>query len=214
MSGETVHLFLNGRKPNPSVFLTRYRPGDILVAVDGGLNHLASLNLIPDLLIGDMDSIDESTLNHYTQMNVPLIRHPVEKDETDFELALAQVYDRTPGKVYVYAGLGGRLDHTLTNLGVASGLAFADPVVVFVDDSSELFFINGSCRVEGKPGDLVSLVPWGGAVTGVTTDQLQYPLNQETLYPDRSRGISNLMLADLASIHTSTGRLLCIHQKL
>jgi len=214
MSGETVHIFLNGRKPNPSVFLTRYRPGDILVAVDGGLNHLASLNLNPDLLIGDMDSIGESTLDHYSQMNVPIIQHPAEKDETDFELALAEVYARMPGKVYVYAGLGGRLDHTLTNLGVASGMPFANPPMVFADEAAEMYFISGSCRLEGKPGDLVSLIPWGGEVTGVTTDRLQYPLNLETLYPDRSRGISNVMLADSASIQTLTGRLLCIHQRL
>jgi thiamine pyrophosphokinase len=213
MSGGTYHIFLNGQMPAKAVVQRNYQPGDPVIGVDGGVMHIADLNLRPTLLVGDMDSIDRDLLDQYKKAGVEVFQHPVEKDATDFELALDWVYKQTPGQVYVYAGLGGRLDHTLTNLGVASCAGFTDPPVNFMDDNAEMSFILESIRLNGSPGDLVSLIPWGGPVSGVTTENLKYPLDNETLYPDRSRGISNVMTTSTAVIHTETGRLLCIHQK-
>ncbi len=209
----TFHLFLNGRMSNPSIFQKIYDPGDSLIAVDGGLNHLLSLNLIPDVLIGDMDSISQTKLEEQRQGGVVILQYPVEKDETDFELALQYVYQKRPVHVNVFAGLGDRLDHTLTNLALASSVHFADPAISFWRDEEEMYFIHRKKEMDGTPGDVVSLIPWGGPATGVTTLGMQYPLNNETLYPDHSRGISNMMLTASAEVRLKTGSLLCIHQR-
>jgi thiamine pyrophosphokinase len=62
-------------------------------------------------------------------------------------------------------------------------------------------------------GDSVSLLPWGNVVIGITTGGLRWPLIGETLYPHKTRGISNEMLGELATIKFDSGLLLCIHQK-
>jgi len=65
----------------------------------------------------------------------------------------------------------------------------------------------------GKPGDIVSLIPWGGEVAGVTTAGLRWRLRNDTLFPDRTRGISNEMSGKTASIRLKSGLLLIIHQR-
>jgi thiamine pyrophosphokinase len=87
----------------------------------------------------------------------------------------------------------------------------------------EVFFCRGHpqvpspvfCgRIEGERGDLVSLIPWNGAVTGIRTNGLRWPLNDETLYPDKTRGISNEMLETVAEVNIETGLLLVVHRRL
>lgn len=213
MSVNTYHLFLNGRMSDPAIFRAIYQPGDSLIAVDGGLNHLLALTLIPNVLIGDMDSISQTALDEQRKSGVTVIQYPVEKDETDFELALQYVYQKRPVQVNVFAGSGGRLDHTLTNLSLASSVRFSDPTITFWSDDGEMYFIHRSRQVDGSAGDTVSLIPWGGEAVGVTTLGMQYSLNNETLYPDRSRGISNVMLTETVEVRIKSGRLLCIHQR-
>ncbi len=213
MSANTYHLFLNGRMCDPAIFRATYQSGDSLIAVDGGLNHLLALNLIPNILIGDMDSISQTALEEQRQSGVTIIQFPVEKNETDFELALQYVYQKRPVQVNIFAGSGGRLDHTLTNLSLASSAHFADPAITFWGDDGEMYYIHRNRQVDGAAGDTVSLIPWGGEAVGVTTLGMQYPLNNETLYPDLSRGISNVMLTACAEVRIKSGRLLCIHQR-
>jgi len=213
MPGNTFHIFLNGRMTNPATFRMMYQPGDVIIAVDAGFNHVHAMNLIPNILIGDMDSVTQSKLEEHRQRGGAILQYPSHKDETDFELALEYVYEQRPINVNVFAGLGDRLDHTLANLALASSPRFADPEISFWDDEGELFFIHRKRQLDGQPGDIVSLIPWGGEATGVTTLGMQYPLNKETLYPDSSRGVSNVMLTTIAEIQVKTGRLLCIHRK-
>ncbi|HMB24899.1 MAG TPA: hypothetical protein VKP08_18775, partial [Anaerolineales bacterium] len=68
-------------------------------------------------------------------------------------------------------------------------------------------------QVEGRSGDLVSLIPWQGAVTEVETRNLKYPLRRETLYPDKTRGVSNEMLGSSASVSIGSGLLLVVHRR-
>jgi thiamine pyrophosphokinase len=75
----------------------------------------------------------------------------------------------------------------------------------------ELFFCNDQAKVEGRSGDIVSLIPWQGEVTGVFTENLRWQLHHETLYPDKTRGISNEMTADVATISITSGLLLIAH---
>jgi thiamine pyrophosphokinase len=77
----------------------------------------------------------------------------------------------------------------------------------------EVFFCRDQAEVHGRRGDLVSLIPWGGAATGVRTNGLKWPLSDEMLYPEKTRGISNEMLAESAQIEITSGLLLIIHRR-
>lgn len=213
MSDQTLHIFLNGEMNLPEFFFQYYTPGEIILAVDGGLRFVQQLGIKPDILVGDLDSIDESQLKQIQNQKVIIKRYSPHKDETDFELALLEVENYSWNQIRVYGGLGGRLDHTIVNLSIAGSKRFVDRQIIFTDSNQEVFFLIDGKKISGKPGDLVSLIPWGGDVTGIFTDGLEYSLNNETLHFDESRGISNIMSTHTVDIGFDFGRLLCIHQK-
>jgi thiamine pyrophosphokinase len=220
MPENRIHIFLNGELKAPEQISRLIQPTDRLVAVDGGLYSILRLGLTPDLIIGDLDSISPADLLPFQKAGVSILRFPPAKDQTDFELALEEVQKQSPARVFVHAALGGRFDQSLANLALVGADRYADMSILLVDGDDELFFIRSSSKIDGHPGDIISLLPWMGEVQGVTTTHLDYPLKNETLYPDRTRGISNVMNSDQAVVSITHvpevrvhGRLLCIHTK-
>lgn len=183
---------------------------DYLVAVDGGLRHLIALNHTPHLLIGDLDSVDDQLLPDLEAQGVQIMRFPPAKDQTDLELALYQVLAQGFKHILIVAALGGRLDQTLGNLALLTSPDL-EAIDVQLDDGSErIFIIRSHLDFPCEPGETVSLVPWGSTVSGITTTGLQYPLEDETLYPHQTRGISNITNTDRVVIHVGSGLLLCL----
>lgn len=206
-------IFVNGIMADPAGVRKLLQADDYLVAVDGGLRHLRALDLTPHLLIGDLDSLDTQELETLSEMGVEVELFPHEKDQTDFELALEYVAAHGYTDIRVVAALGGRLDQTLANLYLLELPALEGLDVRLDDGREEVFIIRGRAEIIGQPGDTVSLLAMDDCVRGVLTDGLRYPLKEETLYQNRSRGISNEMLAKAATVQVSSGRLLCIHTR-
>lgn len=206
-------IFANGDVEDLPAARAILQPGDTLVSADGGLRHLTALDLLPSLLIGDLDSLPPGRLESLTQAGVRTLRHPTHKDETDLELALHQVIAEGFRTVRIVGALGGRLDQTLANIYLLSDPA-AQGVDLRLDDGrQEVFLITREGRISGAPGDVVSLLPLLGEVHGVTTRDLEYPLRGETLYPYKTRGVSNVMQQEKAAVQISSGSLLCIHTR-
>src|SRR5690606_10958835 len=107
--------------------------------------------------------------------------------------------------------LGGRMDQTLANIALLSDLRLSSFDVRLADGVEEVFFCRDQAKVEGRSGDIVSLIPWQGEVTGVFTENLRWHLHHETLYPEKTRGISNEMTAEIASVSIKSGLLLITH---
>lgn len=91
-----------------------------VICADGGARHLEAVGAIPDLVIGDMDSIDPDTLRHYEEAGCRVVRHSRRKDETDTELAVQEALALEPAEVWIWGGMGRRLDHTLANISLLS----------------------------------------------------------------------------------------------
>jgi thiamine pyrophosphokinase len=206
-------IFVNGELTDPGATRGIIQPDDVLIAADGGARHALELGVIPTVIIGDLDSLSEAEVRVFNEMGVHILRYPHNKDETDLELALHHAMKSGYQPICIVAALGGRLDQLIGNLSL-----LADPesiaADVRVDDGlTEAFFITSKATVHGKPGDTISLLPWGMPAEGVNTDGLVYPLNKETLLPYRTRGISNQLLADTARISLKRGTLLCVHTR-
>jgi thiamine pyrophosphokinase len=210
---ERVVIFANGHLPDPEAARALLQEGDFLVAADGGAQHLFSIGIQPDVLIGDLDSVSEELLADLVAAEVEVAQFPEDKDETDLELALAYALERRPTSILIVAALGGRLDQTVSNLMLLTNPGLAGLPVSIDDGIERAFFCRKTAEIEGRKGDVVSLMPWGAPVEGLTTQGLQWPLVGETLYTDRSRGISNLMLAERASLTLLAGLLLVIHRR-
>jgi thiamine pyrophosphokinase len=166
-----------------------------------------------------MDSADNKHLLELKKEGVTVEYHPRDKNETDLELALNAALELKPEQILIVAALGGRLDQTLANITL-----LADPRLsgfdVRLDDGVEEIFLcrakspqGDQVQVRGRSGDIVSLIPWQGAVTAVQTQNLKYPLHRETLYPDKTRGVSNEMLDETASVSIGSGLLLVVHRR-
>jgi thiamine pyrophosphokinase len=218
-------IFANGQLPDMEAARSLLRADDYLVAADGGANHLMKMGILPEIVIGDLDSVDEDTLFELTSAEVDVEQYSEDKDETDIELALRYAVELKPSAILIVGALGGRLDQTLANLSILTDPSLPAIDIRLDDGVEEVFFCRASAEkggqaasspqgeVRGLSGDTVSLIPWHGPVEGVTTEGLGWPLYGETLYPDKSRGISNVMLAETASVRIHSGLLLIVHRR-
>jgi thiamine pyrophosphokinase len=185
---------------------------DLVIAADGGARHAAVLGREIDLWVGDGDSIAAGDLAALAARGVPIDRSPVDKDETDAELALLAAIDRGARRITILGALGGsRLDHALANAWLLGHPGLAGRTAMLLDASVRVRLVGpGRTELGGRIGDLVSLLPFGGDAGGVTTRGLRYPLAEERLSLGPSRGLSNVREAADASITVETGRLLVL----
>jgi len=204
-------IFVNGELRDPGAARAIVRPEDVVIAADGGARHALELGLIPTAIIGDFDSLSAAEVRVFSDMGVHLLRFPTAKNETDLELALAHAVRAGHSPILIIGAGGGRLDQELGNLSLLSNPEFAAIDVRLEDGVTEAFFITAQAAIQGKAGETVSLLPWGNPVEGFSTDGLVYPLNDETLFPYRTRSISNQMLAETAKVSLRQGLLLCVH---
>ncbi len=186
MQVRSAILFANGDYSDSRTTISRIDPSAFLVAVDGGLTHLKRMGKMPHLLIGDLDSITGKQVTAVQKASIEIVRFPKKKDETDLELALLEMVSRKFTNLRIVGGLGKRFDHALVNSSLLTlpGLQHID--VRLVDDTCEIFLVKQNEKIKGKSGDLISLVPLFGPVTDITTRDLEYPLRNETLYPEKS----------------------------
>lgn len=206
-------IFVNGELCNPEALRQFLQQEDTFIAADGGVYHLLGLGLLPKVLIGDLDSVAPEDLPGLETLGVEILRYPVDKDETDLELALQYALAHGFRAIRIVAGLGGRLDQTLGNLFLLSKRELEGCDIRLDDGCEEVLLIQKQAILEGEPGDRISLLPLGETARGVTVEGLKYPLSQETLWADRTRGISNEMISNQALISLKHGQLLCIHTR-
>lgn len=181
-----------------------------VVAADSGLAQAAPLGLRVDLAVGDFDSVDPALLDQVAGEGCRLERHPEAKDHTDLELALDAARRTGAERITVVGGHGGRLDHALANVAVLAGTALAGATVDAVMGRARIAVVHDRVELLGRRGEIVSLLPVGGAVAGVRTEGLLYPLHDEELPPGTTRGMSNEMTGAAASVSVRSGVLLAV----
>lgn len=174
---------------------SKIRSDDYIICADGGYDHALKLGVTPDILIGDFDSVKE--LPDETEK----IKYPVRKDFTDGELAVRYAVEHGYDDVLLIGMTGDRADHTITDILLLSQCKNG----CVLDDNNEIYMLKGNIKIAGKAGDTISIVPVGGDLEGITTENLEYPLSNETLYFGESRGVSNVMCGESCSITARKG---------
>ncbi len=192
---------------------------EFVVAADGGARHAAGLGVALDRWVGDGDSLDTAALAGLEAAGVPMERARPDKDETDTELAIrAALALGADGIILLGALGGGRIDHALANIGLLALPALAGRSMVILDAAARITLLEAPNRagddaeatLVGRLGDVVSLLPHGAQVTGVTTTGLVYPLHDEPLPAGTPRGMSNVIAAAGATVRIRAGRLLIV----
>jgi thiamine pyrophosphokinase len=190
-----------------------------VIAADRGYLRALALGLRPSLLVGDLDSLDPEHVAAAEAAGVAIHRSPSDKDESDTELALLEAVATGATTVTVLGAFGGaRLDHALANLWLLAHPALASVAVVLLDAAARVSLLvapgPGGVPVTrplpGPRGGLVTLLPFGGDATGVTTRGLRYPLRDEALRTGPARGLSNVREDADAAVTLRSGRLLVV----
>jgi thiamine pyrophosphokinase len=207
---DTVVVFAGG--PAPSAAARRALPpeGAAVVVADGGADHALASGLRPDVVVGDLDSITPTALETLERAGARIDRHPVEKDASDLELALAAALESSPRRILVLGGDGGRLDQLLGELLLLAADAYAGVEIDAVLGQAAVHVVRGERVLTGEEGELVSLFALHGPAVGVVTEGLAYPLRGETLAPGSSRGLSNRFTGAEARVALQSGVLLAV----
>jgi thiamine pyrophosphokinase len=183
-------------------------PDDYIIGVDGGINTLEIINLVPHIIIGDFDSVKQN--NVFLTQNIQQITHPPEKDFTDTELAVNYAIEEKFSAIIIVNNMQDRIDHVL---GVMASLRYLHrlniPSLILGD--KQLFIILKNKNSFYLPmNTTVSLIPLSDSAQGITTKGLYYRLIDEQLTSDRARGVSNLVTNEHIEITVNSGDLLLI----
>jgi thiamine pyrophosphokinase len=186
---------------------------NLVIAADGGARHAAALGLNIDRWVGDGDSLGLDAVEALRQAGVPIELSPQDKDESDTELAVAVAAAAGASEVTIIGALGGpRVDHALANALLLAHPRLRGRSARILDPAARVTLLSGPARaiLEGRQGDLVSLLPVGGDASGVTTYGLKFGLESGVLEAGRTRGLSNVRTADVARVELAAGRLLIV----
>ena len=209
-------ILADGEAPSQAA-LDRAWPGwdegvDLVIAADGGARHAANLGRSIDLWVGDGDSLGADGVEALRSAGVPIELAPVDKDESDTELAIVAAAAAGADRVTILGALGGmRADHGLANVWLLAHPALGGRAVCLLDERARIRLLPaGRHDLGGRIGDLVSLLPFAGEADGLTTRGLRYPLRDEPLRTGSSRGLSNVREAIDAGIDVRTGMVLVV----
>lgn len=203
---ETILIFAGGDTLSGSLRDELPEP-DLTIAADSGYDLAERAGFAVDLLVGDMDSIETEVIPN----SVVVERHPTDKDATDLELALARAADMDPLRVVVVGGGGARLDHELAGAALLCSERWADVEEIdWITDRGTAYVVRGRRIIHGNAGAIFTLIPVGGTATGVNTKGLRWNLNDATMHPGTTWGVSNELTGPVADIRVATGCLLVV----
>ena len=186
---------------------------DWIVAVDAGLEILSHLHIVPDEVVGDLDSVDPLVLREYKDNpSVAFEIHKPEKDETDTELALLTAAKCGYNSVDLLGALGGRMDHAISNIQLLYQF-YKQGMDVSIYDAQNRLYLLGSGKVFRKSeiyGRYISFVPLTEVVEGLTLKGFKYPLNRRRIVLGTSLCISNELNGEEGIMEVEKGVLICV----
>ncbi len=191
-------------------------PGDLLIGADRGALFLIQHGLIPDLALGDFDSITEQERALVEQTAVTTEQFdPVMKDYSDTELAFLRAAQMAPAEIHIVGALGTRFDHSLANVHLLRKALALDIPCRIIDEYNMIQLTDDELSISNPDGRFtyVSLLPLSTTVNGVTLEGFQYPLHDATLEIGQSLAVSNALRAPIGRIRISNGLLLVIQSR-
>jgi len=204
-------IFVNGEVRDYPALARWLRPGDHLIGADGGTRHILALDLVPDAVVGDLDSLEPQTVAALIAQGIDVERYPVAKDQTDLELAIERGLRAGASEILLLGALGGRLDQTLANLLILAQRNWPIPLRLAEGNQLAQVLRSGeTLTLSAAPGSTVSAIPLSAEVTGITYDGLEYPLQDATLAIGSTRGVSNVVASSPATVTIKEGVLLVV----
>ncbi|HIZ77612.1 MAG TPA: thiamine diphosphokinase [Firmicutes bacterium] len=204
-------LICNGSLKDLRFHRDQMKNDDFIIAVDGGANHCHRMGITPNLMLGDFDSIDKSTMESFAE--VPRITVPAEKDFTDIILGIEEAKKRNYKDILILGALGGkRIDMEISNLLLLSRYR---EFIEIADDVSSVRCVRAgeSIEVSHRQDQYLSIIPLSPLVKTGKSYGLKYPLEGLEFSFGTTCGISNEIISETAELTILEGEILLICQK-
>ncbi len=196
-------IIANGFHPSSKLVRSYIRDADLIICADGGANFARKAGIVPDIIIGDLDSITKETKRYFKSVPHLLVK---DQNSTDLEKAISYCITHHLDAVDVIGALGERIDHTTGSLGCFK--KYGQKVTLrFIDNHGELSSVGKHTTIETKKNEILSLIPLGKCL-GVTTKNLKYSLKNASMELGVQEGISNVAVSSSVSISVRRGILL------
>lgn len=187
---------------NVSYIKNYIQDGDFVICADGGLKHAIACGILPDLLVGDFDSLDADLPEAIERLKLPVM-----KDDTDTMAAVKTGLQRGYRRFTILCATGGRLDHTYANLCTMQYILSQGGEACLVDADTSIYLIrNKKMLFKNQTGKTLSVFPFGCRFCTVTYEGLLYPLDHVRLYADGfPMGVSNIIIENTATVEVHKG---------
>ncbi|KUO70067.1 MAG: hypothetical protein APF77_24655 [Clostridia bacterium BRH_c25] len=185
---------------------------DRIICADGGTRHAINMGLIPNVIIGDMDSSAVRYIDYYRKKGVEVVQYPPDKDKTDTHICVefALAFSR---EIILLGATGSRIDHMIANISLLKlGIERNIPISI-MDNKNYIRMIKDSIILEGNKGDYFSLIPFTDKVEGISTKGAHYELMDAVMELGDPYGVSNYFEEETVEISISKGYLLVIKAK-
>lgn len=198
---------------------------DRVFAVDKGLEYADALHLVPDVILGDFDTVDKTLLARYEkrilegELKTCIERHPAHKDASDTELALYKAIEMGTDEVTILAGTGSRLDHVLMNMELLLVAERKGVSCYMVDETNRIQLLSDETRKEviiqraRQFGTYLSVIPVSSVVEGLTISGVAYPLKDKRISQGTSLTVSNQITNDFATVSLKQGAVWVMESK-
>ncbi len=204
-------IMANGEYGSPDWYCDRAQGYDRVIAADGGAGQALRLGIVPNWVVGDLDSLAQADREKLEGLGVVFYVYSPEKDDTDTQLALRLAQKEGADEIVIWGGAGERIDHTLSNLFSAAGFVEQGIAVRFEHPLVTVYLVCDRLVVPGRVGDTVSLIALGNGAAGVSLDGFRYPLREAVLDYRRPYTVSNVIVEPDPSVRVASGILAVIH---
>lgn len=185
---------------------------DYVIAADKGIEACNKAGIVPNLIVGDFDSADESTVDLYKEQCKIIVLNP-HKDDTDTEYAITYAIAHAASLIIVLGATGTRYDHAVSNIGLLKKCVDSGVKAYIIDAHNRISMINKSMRLYKSSYPYISLLPYDGAVYHVGLKGFEYDGEDICFESGASLGVSNSILSEYADITMEDGYLILFETK-
>lgn len=181
---------------------------DFILCADGGCNYCIGADILPDLVVGDLDSISPKTLDIIHRKEVPIEKFPERKNATDTELALDILIDNGIEDITLVGVLGSRMDHTMANILLLIKLHEKGCKGKIMDENNTIYLVDKELVLSKREGFYVSIIPLTQKGINISLKGFEYGLKRDTINFGSTLGVSNKVSHDKAHVLVHEG--LCL----
>lgn len=187
---------------------------ETIIAVDKGLEALNKINVMPNYIIGDFDSVNKTTLNQYENKNIEITYLKPEKDFTDTHMAIKLAIEKKAKHITIIGATGTRMDHTLANIHILNETLQNNVPTEIINENNRIMLINRKAKlIKNTNYKYISIIPLTTKITGVTLKGFKYNIENATINLGESIGVSNEQIEQEALIEIKEGIAILIYSK-